>query len=172
MEFSIIEFSKICGILFFIMVAWYFAFVVFKTNKDFLSSIVHQEENPTSLSDFNSLFGTSLKEFVGKEGFVGKKGASRLSNEEEKLTKILNKTIAEYNLDDDGKKDTRTKITSILEKRTKLILLLGVGSMVKNNHPLEPAAFKHAHEGAKYILALWKKQTEKLDGGDGGGGWI
>jgi hypothetical protein len=163
MEFTTIDFCKICGIIFFIMMAWYFAFVVFKTNKDFLSSIVHEPENPSSLDDIKSLFGTSLK-----EGFSGEKGTTTLSNIEEKLKKQLSILTKEYNLDEEGNKDKRKLITSILEKRIKVILLQGVDTMTKHDQVFNPAIFKHSHEGAKYLLNIWNKQVEKLNGG---GGW-
>ena len=155
------------------MMAWYFAFVVFKTNKDFLSSIVHEPENPSSLDDMKSLFGTSLKEVLGgsKEGFTGEKGDTELSNTEEYLKKQLNQLIKKYNLDESGNKDKRQKITSILEKRTKVLLLSGVDSMMNIRDVFSPAVFKHVHEGSKYLLNLWKKQVDKIDGGGEGGYW-
>ena len=159
MEFTTIDFCKICGILFFIMMAWYFAFVVFKTNKDFLVSIVQKDENPTSLDDLKSIFGSTTL----KEGFSGKSGLNSLSDTEEKIKKQLNQLIAKYNLNDDGKQDIRKKITSILEKRTKILLLSGVDSMMNTDDPSGPALFKHIHEGSKYLLNLWKKQVDKLD---------
>ena len=37
---NLVEFGKICGILFFVVMCWYFVFVVFKTNKDYLQYII------------------------------------------------------------------------------------------------------------------------------------
>lgn len=158
------------------MIAWYFAFVVFKTNKDFLSSIVHEAENPSSLDDMKSLFGTSLTEgFTGgnKEGFTGEKGDNELSNIEEKQSKYLSNLIKKLNLDESGSKDKRKKITRILEKKVKVLNGYGVFMATAQDTVSQKAGreiidnLRKAHENTKYFLDLWNKQVDKIDGGSG-----
>ena len=158
------------------MMAWYFAFVVFKTNKDFLSSIVHEAENPSSLDDMKSLFGTSLTEgFTGgnKEGFTGENGDNYLSNLEEKTNKQLSAMIKVLNLDESGSKDRRKKITRILEKKVKVLNAYGIYYTIAFDTVHQKAGqefvdnMKKAHENTKYFLEKWNKQVDKIDGGSG-----
>ena len=158
------------------MMAWYFAFVVFKTNKDFLSSIVHEAENPSSLDDMKSLFGTSLTEgFTGgnKEGFTNENGDNALSNIEEQTNKYLSNIIKTLNLDESGSKDRRKKITRILEKKVKVLNGYGVYLATVFDTANQKAGqeiidnMRKAHENTKYFLELWNKQVDKIDGGSG-----
>ena len=42
---NLVELGKICGILFFVVMCWYFVFVVFKTNKEYLKSLAGMNNN-------------------------------------------------------------------------------------------------------------------------------
>ena len=141
-----------------------------------MSSIVHEAENPSSLDDMKSLFGTSLTEgFTGgnKEGFTGESGDNALSNNEELQTKYLSHIIKTLNLDESGSKDRRKKITNILEKKVKVLNGYGVYLATVYDTANQKVgreivdSMRKAHENTKYFLELWNKQVDKIDGGSG-----
>ena len=71
MELTLVDFYKICGIFFLICMCWYFVFVVFKTNKDFIMSVTQPEEKTSSLDSLKLLFGSDSLIEGFKEGMTG-----------------------------------------------------------------------------------------------------
>tara|TARA_B100001250_G_C19426340_1_gene625507 strand:- start:63 stop:602 length:540 start_codon:yes stop_codon:yes gene_type:complete len=74
---TLVDFYKICGIFFLIGMCWYFVFVVFKTNKDFLYSVTKPVDNSSSLNNLKTLFGSEGLIEAFKEGMDEKTRAEQ-----------------------------------------------------------------------------------------------
>ena len=114
---NLVEIGKMCGILFFMFMFWYFIYVVFKSNNEFLSSLIGINEKV--VENFSSSQLTDL-ENIEKET-------------ESKLKSIL----ATLQLDEDGKSENVELLKRILEKKLKLAKLqvsnIGINSKNLNN---------------------------------------
>jgi hypothetical protein len=122
MELTSVDFYKICGIFFLIGMCWYFVFVVFKTNKDFLYSISKPKDNTSSLDDLKSLFGSNSLIEGFKEGMKGEQDEERNKFEIqlEKETKAMEFIDNFVHLGENGKASNRKLILKILKQRREL----------------------------------------------------
>ena len=127
MELTLVDFYKICGILFFIVMCWYFVFVVFKTNKDLLNSLVHESDEPSSLEYVKKMFGNDslvegFKEGMSNTDKLKEYYANKLEKEKKQLIGI-NRTL---HIDDDGKEEIRNLIMQVVKQRRELWQKYGV----------------------------------------------
>ena len=99
---NLVEFGKICGILFFVVMCWYFIFVVFKTNKDYLRSLVGMDDVVEGFSDDQN---------------------TKLENSINQLDGQL-KNMREYlGLGEGGKEEQRKLILDYLQKGIRILKL-------------------------------------------------
>jgi hypothetical protein len=139
---DLVDLCKLFGILFFIIMCWYFIFVVFKTNTEFLKSVV-------SSSDV--------------EGFEGKQLTELENFELDALDRVekLEKTLQ---LDDDGKTEQRDLIISIIKNRKRLMSLELVA---KTAGPLHPGTIPEM-KSIKAIVDVFEHALEIIESGGGG----
>ena len=108
---NLVEFGKICGILFFVVMCWYFIFVVFKTNKDYLRSLAGMDDVVEGFSDDqNTKIENAINEFDGM-----------IKNMRENL-----------GLGEGGKEEQRKLITDYLEKIIRGLKLALIKESVKS----------------------------------------
>ena len=99
---NLVDLCKICGILFFVVMCWYFIFVIFKTNKDYLRSLAGMDV----IEGFNDDQNTKLEnDIVNKESIIKsfreKLGLYEGGREEQRksIVDFLEKTIKAGKLD-------------------------------------------------------------------------
>ena len=114
---NLVEIGKMCGILFFMFMFWYFIYVVFKSNNEFLSSLIGINEKV--VENFSSSQLTDLE------------------NIEKQTESKLKSILATLQLDEDGKSENVELLKRILEKKLKLAKLqvsnIGINSKNLNN---------------------------------------
>lgn len=154
MRFTLVDFCKICGILFLIVFSWYFVFTVFKTNKNFLKALSSTKKNV-----LGNLFGNNTV-----EGFEGK-GLTRLENVSKSLNDHILSMRKVLQLDEDGKEEQRKLITNILEKYEKAIKLFFIFDMLHNTGKEwvpNPALIVARNEVEK-MNVLWKEELQEAE---------
>ena len=167
MELTLVDFYKICGIFFLIGMCWYFVFVVFKTNKDFLISITQPVENPSALDNLQSLFGKNSLIEGFKEGMTGE--------EEEKLKQKLERTLEQekksleklnnyVHLGENGKASTRKLILKIIKQRRDAYRKYGYYAGITQNKPDELATIIKLREFYEKLPEEYEKEMDN-------GGW-
>tara|TARA_Y100001970_G_scaffold63485_1_gene81310 strand:- start:1321 stop:1755 length:435 start_codon:yes stop_codon:yes gene_type:complete len=114
---NLVEIGKMCGILFFMFMFWYFIYVVFKSNNEFLSSLIGINEKV--VENFSSSQLTDLE------------------NIEKQTESKLKSILATLQLDEDGKSENVELLKRILEKKLRLAKLqvsnIGINSKNLNN---------------------------------------
>ena len=106
---------KLAGVIFFIVMCWYFVFVVFKTNSEFLRSVVYKSKS----NDFVSpgLSQGLVEGFSGiREGFEGDE-LTALENKLEQLKGGIVHMKKRLQLDDDGKSEQLELLKNILKNK-------------------------------------------------------
>tara|TARA_Y100001935_G_C17119734_1_gene415099 strand:- start:151 stop:627 length:477 start_codon:yes stop_codon:yes gene_type:complete len=99
---NLVEFGKICGILFFVVMCWYFIFVVFKTNKDYLRSLAGMDNVVEGFSDDqNTRLENSINQMDGAIKFIRE----------------------QLGVGEGGKEEQRKLITDYLEKGLRMMKL-------------------------------------------------
>tara|TARA_X000000368_G_scaffold163414_1_gene128798 strand:+ start:246 stop:695 length:450 start_codon:yes stop_codon:yes gene_type:complete len=107
---NLVDLCKICGILFFVVMCWYFIFVVFKTNKDYLRS----------LAGMNVI-----------EGFNDDQN-TKLENDISNVESLIKSFREKMGLAEGGKEEQRKLIVDYLVKSIKKLKLSIVENLVGN----------------------------------------
>jgi hypothetical protein len=109
---------KLVGVIFFIVMCWYFVFIVFKTNTEFLKSVVSSSNS--DMEGFTSM----------REGFEGDK----LTALENKLV-LWEEMVVQHKkmlqLDDDGKPEKLELLKNILKNQIEFYemgIILGIAT--------------------------------------------
>ena len=132
---NLVELGKICGILFFVVMCWYFIFVVFKTNKDYLRSLAGMDV---------------------VEGFSDDV-ATRLENTNNQLDGLIKQFKEILALAEGGKEEQRKLILDFFEKSIKLSKLMfinasySIGASDPNNKPQMASLEKDQEKYLKQI---------------------
>ena len=98
---NLVDFGKICGILFFVVMCWYFIFVVFKTNKDYLRSLAGMDVVEGFSDDQNTKLENRLTYFDAE----------------------IKKVRDEMGLGEGGKEEQRKLILDYFEKSLRMFKL-------------------------------------------------
>jgi len=105
---SLEEICKICGILFFISLFWYFIFVVFKSNNEFLKSLVGLNKN-------------NVENFEPSE-------VTKFENEEKKIDNLIASKQKAIAVGEGTKSEHRELMKRIIEKKIKMMKMASVHS--------------------------------------------
>ena len=108
---NLVDLCKICGILFFVVMCWYFIFVVFKTNKDYLRSLAGMDV---------------------VEGFSDDQN-TKLENNIQSIESLIKSFREKMGLAEGGKEEQRKLIVDYLVKSIKKLKLSIVENLVGIN---------------------------------------
>ena len=105
---------KLAGVIFFIVMCWYFVFVVFKTNSEFLRSVVYNSKSDDFVSQ------GLVEGFSGiREGFEGDE-LTTIENELEASKGGIVFMKKRLQLDDDGKPEQLELLKNIIKNKIEL----------------------------------------------------
>ena len=141
---------KLVGVIFFIVMCWYFVFVVFKTNTEFLKSVVSSSD----MEGFTSM----------REGFEGD-ALTALENKLERLKGEIVHHKKNLQLDDDGKPEQLELLKNILKGNIEAVEL-GIMNMVTTEPNINNDMQKMLIDARAYLDTLKEalENFEKYEG--------
>jgi len=157
---NLVEICKICGILFFMFMFWYFIFVVFKSNNEFLKSLVGLNKNVV-------------------EGFTGD-ALTKLENMLAFQETVLKRTLETLQLSEKGDEEQRRLCLNILKTAQRSVNLQITQAMLggKNIKAAQYRDLLTMREAVKIAKETYVRETlgkgeeeEEEEGGGMGIGW-
>ena len=143
---NLVDFCKICGIIFFICMFWYFIYVVFKSNNDYLKSLV----------------GLNKKVVEGFEGDA----LIRLETDSDSVDSKIKRTLDVLQLSENGKEDQRKLCLSLIEKKQRNVDLM-ITNLLITEKGLSETSLKSLltlKEGLDIAKETYDKELEVVEG--------
>lgn len=143
---------KLAGVIFFIVMCWYFVFVVFKTNSEFLRSVVYNSKSDDFVSP--GLSQGLVEGFSGiREGFEGDE-LTALENKLESLNTFIASLKKKIQLDDDGKSEQLELLKNILKKQIEYYEIAIISGLTTDPKALHEEQSKKIVNAQAYLDAM------------------